>query len=43
MRIEGNDAGITRYRIIPWVQVADEPTAMEAPKGATVIEEVDVK
>jgi hypothetical protein len=27
----------------PWIQVADEPTAMEAPKGATVIEEVEVK
>jgi hypothetical protein len=34
--------GITRHRV-PWIQVADEPTAMEAPKGATVIEEVEVK
>jgi hypothetical protein len=34
--------GITRRRVT-WIQVADEPTAMEAPKGATVIEEVEVK
>jgi hypothetical protein len=34
--------GITRHRV-PWIQVADEPTAMEAPKGATVIEDVEVK
>ena len=34
--------GITRHRV-SWIQEADEPTAMEAPKGATVIEEVEVK
>jgi hypothetical protein len=34
--------GLLRRRI-PWIQVADEPTALKAPKGATVIEEVEVK
>jgi hypothetical protein len=34
--------GITRRRV-SWIQVADEPTAIEARKGATVIEEVEVK
>jgi hypothetical protein len=34
--------GITRHRV-SWIQEADEPTAMEAPKEATVIEEVEVK
>jgi hypothetical protein len=34
--------GILRRRI-PWIQVADEPTALKAPKDATVIERVDVK
>jgi hypothetical protein len=34
--------GITRRRV-PWIQEADEPTAMEAPTGATVIEGVEVK
>lgn len=34
--------GITRRRVT-WIQVADEPTAMEAPKGAPVIEEVSIK
>ncbi len=34
--------GITRRRV-SWIQEADEPAAMEAPKGATVIEEVEVK
>jgi hypothetical protein len=35
-------AGILRHRV-PWIQEANEPTAMEAPKGATVIDEVEVK
>jgi hypothetical protein len=34
--------GLLRRRI-PWIQVADEPTALDAPKGATVIENVEVK
>jgi hypothetical protein len=35
-------AGILRHRV-PWIQEADEPTAMEAPKHTVVIEEVNVK
>jgi hypothetical protein len=35
-------AGVLRHRV-SWIQEADEPTAMEAPKEATVIEEVEVK
>lgn len=35
-------AGILRHRV-PWIQEADEPTAMAAPKGAVVIEAVKVK
>jgi hypothetical protein len=31
--------GIMRRRV-PWIQEADEPSAMNAPKGALVIEEV---
>ena len=34
--------GLLRRRI-PWIQVADEPTALKAPKDATVIENVEVK
>lgn len=34
--------GITRRRV-SWIQEADEPTAMEAPKNAVVIEAVEVK
>ena len=34
--------GITRRRVT-WIQVADEPTATEAPQGVTIIEEVEVK
>ena len=34
--------GLLRRRI-PWIQVADEPTALKAPKDATVIEDVEVK
>ncbi len=34
--------GLLRRRI-PWIQVADEPTALAAAKGATVIEDVDIK
>jgi hypothetical protein len=33
--------GITRRRVT-WIQVADEPTVMEAPAGATVIDDVEV-
>ena len=34
--------GITRRRVT-WIQVADAPTVMEAPKDAVVIEAVEVK
>ncbi len=34
--------GLLRRRI-PWIQVADEPTALGAAKGATVIEDVEIK
>lgn len=34
--------GLLRRRI-PWIQIADEPTALKAPKGATVIEDVEIK
>ncbi len=34
-------AGILRHRV-PWIQEADEPMAIEAPKDTTVIEAVDV-
>jgi hypothetical protein len=34
--------GIARHRI-PWLQEADEPMAMSAPKDATVIEQVEFK
>ena len=34
--------GITLRRVT-WIQVADEPTAMQPPTGATVLEEVKVK
>ncbi len=34
--------GIVRRRV-PWIQVADEPSALNAPKDATVIEAVDLK
>jgi hypothetical protein len=34
--------GITRRRVT-WIQVANEPTAMEGPKDAVVIEAVEVK
>ena len=34
--------GLVRRRI-PWIQEADEPTALKAPKGTTVIEDVEVK
>lgn len=33
--------GLLRRRI-PWIQVADEPTALKAPKGTTIIEDVEV-
>jgi hypothetical protein len=32
--------GLARHRI-PWLQEADEPTAMTTPKDATVIEQVE--
>lgn len=31
--------GLVRHRV-PWLQEADEPTAMAAPKNGTVIEQV---
>lgn len=34
-------AGIMRRRV-PWIQEADEGTALEAPKGAVLIETVEV-
>ena len=34
--------GITRRRV-SWIQEADEPTIMESPSNAVVIETVDVK
>jgi hypothetical protein len=34
--------GILRRRI-PWIQVADEPSAFKAPKNSTVIEDVQIK
>jgi hypothetical protein len=33
--------GLVRHRV-PWLQEADEPTAMSAPKNATVIEKVAI-
>jgi hypothetical protein len=35
-------AGILRHRV-PWIQEADEPTVLEAPKDAVVIEDVKAK
>jgi hypothetical protein len=35
-------SGIARHRV-PWIQEADQATDMEAPKGAVIIEELDVK
>ena len=35
-------AAILRHRV-PWIQEADGPTALQAPKGATVIEGIEVK
>jgi hypothetical protein len=35
-------AGILRHRV-PWIQEADEPAILEAPKDAVVIENVKVK
>jgi hypothetical protein len=35
-------AAIVRHRV-PWIQEADEPTALEAPRNATVIEQVEIK
>jgi len=35
-------AGIVRHRV-PWIQEADEPAAMEAGRGATVIERIEAK
>jgi len=34
--------GIVRHRV-PWIQEADEPTALEAPKDATVIEGLEIR
>lgn len=34
--------GLARHRV-PWIQEADEPTALTAPKGATVIERLEVQ
>ena len=35
-------SGIVRHRV-PWIQEADEPSAMEAPRSAVVIEKIDLK
>ena len=35
-------SGIVRHRV-PWIQEADEPSAMEAPKSAVVIERIEMK
>ena len=34
-------AAIVRHRV-PWIQEADEPTALEAPRDATVIEGIEM-
>ncbi|HEY4312812.1 MAG TPA: hypothetical protein VGN12_25405 [Pirellulales bacterium] len=35
-------AGIARHRV-PWIQEADEPAALQAPKSATVVEGLELK
>ncbi|HUY87562.1 MAG TPA: hypothetical protein VMV10_02390 [Pirellulales bacterium] len=35
-------AGIVRHRV-PWIQEADQAAAMEAGRGATVVERVELK
>ncbi|MGH7193551.1 MAG: hypothetical protein ACREJM_08470 [Candidatus Saccharimonadales bacterium] len=35
-------AGIVRHRV-PWIQEADQPAAMAAGRGATVIEEINLR
>lgn len=35
-------SGIVRHRV-PWIQEADEPAALEAPRGATVIEMIKLE
>jgi hypothetical protein len=35
-------SAIVRHRV-PWIQEADAPTSMQLPKGAVLVEGIDLK